>query len=110
MINLIENAKQASEKETSITVKSKLFASHTHIKIIDQGSGIQNSDNLFVPFYTTKPNGQGIGLVLSRNIIEQHGGKLTLVNTPGASGVTAQITLPGLIKFSSTVIPDPRDR
>ena len=64
------------------------------IEIGDNGSGIQNSENLFVPVYTTKTNGQGIGLVLCRNIIEQHGGQLTLVNKVNEKGAKACIKIP----------------
>ena len=64
------------------------------ISIVDKGQGIANPENLFVPFYTTKENGSGIGLVLCRNIIEQHGGSLTLSNNDNGVGVTAEIILP----------------
>lgn len=94
IINLVDNAKQASQQKAEITISSQLTNNNTLIKIIDKGCGIQNEDNLFVPFYTTKSDGQGIGLVLSRNIIEQHGGKLTLENTKNIAGVTAKIRLP----------------
>ena len=46
----------------------------------DEGPGLQNTANLFVPFFTTKPGGSGIGLVLSRQIAEAHGGSLRLEN------------------------------
>ena len=50
------------------------------VRIDDEGPGLQNTGNLFVPFFTTKPGGSGIGLVLSRQIAEGHGGSLTLEN------------------------------
>ncbi len=49
----------------------------------DEGSGLPPSANLFVPFFTTKPGGSGIGLVLCRQIAEAHGGTLSLANRPG---------------------------
>ena len=63
------------------------------IKVLDQGCGIANTDNLFVPFYTTKAEGTGIGLALSRQIISNHQGELTLTNRPDQTGAVASITL-----------------
>ena len=56
--------------------------------------GLPESANLFVPFFTTKPGGTGIGLVLSRQIAEAHGGSLALVNRSGIIGCEARLTLP----------------
>ncbi|MGP1347698.1 MAG: sensor histidine kinase [Phycisphaerales bacterium] len=63
------------------------------VNITDCGVGLPASENLFVPFFTTKPSGTGIGLVLSRRIIEGHGGRLTLRAGPGGEGCTASLTL-----------------
>jgi signal transduction histidine kinase len=60
----------------------------------DTGPGLSNTANLFVPFFTTKPGGSGIGLVLSRQIIEGHGGTLTLSNIAEHTGCEARVTLP----------------
>ena len=64
------------------------------IRIEDDGPGIAQTANLFVPFFTTKPEGSGIGLVLCRQIAENHGGSLTLRNREGASGCIAVLRLP----------------
>jgi nitrogen fixation/metabolism regulation signal transduction histidine kinase len=64
------------------------------IWVEDGGPGIANPANLFVPFFTTKPKGSGIGLVLCRQIAEAHGGVLTLENQAGARGCTARLCLP----------------
>ena len=62
--------------------------------INDEGAGLSNASNLFVPFFTTKPGGSGIGLVLSRQIAEAHGGTLTVENRPDAPGCRALLRLP----------------
>jgi len=55
---------------------------------------VPNTSNLFVPFFTTKPTGSGIGLVLSRQIAEAHGGSLTLQNVTSGHGCEARLLLP----------------
>lgn len=64
------------------------------VQISDCGCGIANPENLFAPFFTTKPGGTGIGLALSRQIIEAHGGTLTLANRADRLGCTARAVLP----------------
>jgi two-component system, NtrC family, nitrogen regulation sensor histidine kinase NtrY len=64
------------------------------IFIRDEGQGIMNPTNLFVPFFTTKPGGSGIGLALSRQIAEAHGGSLTLANRANTRGAEAVLRLP----------------
>ena len=64
------------------------------IRVEDEGPGVPETANLFVPFYTTKPEGSGIGLVLSRQIAEAHGGMLTLENRTQGHGCVARLTLP----------------
>src|SRR5882762_8529266 len=59
----------------------------------DEGAGLADTANLFVPFYTTKPDGSGIGLALSRQIAEAHGGTLTLSNRAGQRGCEARVSL-----------------
>src|SRR5437588_9087360 len=64
------------------------------LTIEDSGPGLMNPSNVFVPFYTTKPQGSGIGLVLSRQIAEAHGGSLELSNRTDQRGCRVTITLP----------------
>jgi len=94
VINLVKNAIEASDDSSDITLEFDANNKQQIIRIVDKGKGIQNPDNLFVPFYTTKPSGQGIGLTFCRNIIEQHGGTLTLSNNLEGPGATAEIVLP----------------
>ncbi len=93
LINLIKNAIEAGSPVGSIEVAFNFRENTNEIRIIDAGQGIANPDNLFVPFYSTKTQGQGIGLSLSRHIIEQMGGQLSLINNPRGSGACALIQL-----------------
>ena len=62
--------------------------------IEDDGPGLPDSRNLFVPFFTTKPGGSGIGLALCRQIAEAHGGAVTLAERTGARGCVATVRWP----------------
>jgi two-component system nitrogen regulation sensor histidine kinase NtrY len=94
LINLIRNAVDAS-LETGGSVRLVCERSSVFLDIIiqDDGPGVPNTTNLFVPFFTTKPGGSGIGLVLSRQIAEAHGGSLTLENRKDAPGCEARLRL-----------------
>jgi nitrogen fixation/metabolism regulation signal transduction histidine kinase len=98
LLNLIKNAKEAqlSKVEPNKNIEVQVLKSEQQviIKVLDQGCGIANSSNLFVPFYTTKETGSGIGLALSRQIIANHQGELTLTNRTNSPGAVATITLP----------------
>jgi len=95
MINLLRNAVDASlETGGSVTVSWKRQGAQLEVSIQDEGPGLSNTANLFVPFFTTKPGGSGIGLVLSRQIAEAHGGSLDLRNREQGSGCEARLILP----------------
>jgi len=96
LVNLIKNAQQAMLENSSgsISIDWQQKDDIVEINIADQGSGISNNDNIFVPFYTTKADGCGIGLVFSRQIIVNHGGSLTLTNRAETQGALARIVLP----------------
>ena len=64
------------------------------LTIDDTGAGLLNPSNAFVPFYTTKPEGSGIGLALSRQIVEAHQGSIELSNRNGRDGCQVRVTLP----------------
>lgn len=94
LINLIKNAIEASSHADSIELHWQQLRESVVISIFDDGEGVANADNLFVPFYTTKPDGSGIGLVLSRELVRNHGGDLTLENRSDNRGAVARIILP----------------
>jgi len=95
LINLIRNATDAaSETGGSVGLEWTTSMAHLDLYVLDEGPGISNTTNLFVPFFTTKPSGSGIGLVLSRQIAEAHGGSLTLENRTDRRGGKAHLQLP----------------
>ena len=95
LINLVRNAVDASiETGGGVRVGWRKTARHIEVWIEDEGPGLSNTSNLFVPFFTTKPAGSGIGLVLSRQIAEAHGGTLTLENRRSGTGCEARLRLP----------------
>ncbi|OKY26596.1 PAS domain-containing sensor histidine kinase [Thalassotalea sp. PP2-459] len=91
LINLTKNAFEANASTVNINIEEVDL--HIIIEVADDGHGFNNLDNLFVPLYTTKPDGQGIGLSFCRNIIEQHDGIIELYNNTN-KGVTVMIILP----------------
>ncbi|HEX4031508.1 MAG TPA: ATP-binding protein [Terracidiphilus sp.] len=96
LINLLTNAVDASLTNGAKPVCASWSRSDSilTIAIEDRGLGIANTDNLFVPFYTTKPAGSGVGLALAQQIARAHGGEVQLVNREDGSGARATVTLP----------------
>jgi two-component system nitrogen regulation sensor histidine kinase NtrY len=81
-------------REPQVCVRWELTEKDLVLTIEDNGPGLGNPANVFVPFYTTKPSGSGIGLVLSRQIAEAHGGSIELVNRVDQRGCQARVVLP----------------
>jgi nitrogen fixation/metabolism regulation signal transduction histidine kinase len=95
LINLLRNAVDAAlETGGGVTVSWRRLPTALEVSVLDEGPGIADTNNLFVPFFTTKPNGSGIGLVLSRQIAEAHRGSLTLENRGEPGGCVARLRLP----------------
>lgn len=95
LINLVKNAVEANAGcAAPVGFACRVQDGHFEFEIADNGGGIRNPGNLFVPFYTTKPGGAGVGLVLSRKIVGKHHGQVTLENRRGAPGAVARLSLP----------------
>jgi len=122
LINLVRNAVDATlETAGSVTIGWTSAGNVLEVFVEDEGPGLQNTGNLFVPFFTTKPGGSGIGLALSRQIAEGHDGSLPLANREGRPGARASLRLrlpegsssqiaPFTIHNSETAGPEPGAR
>jgi len=95
LINIVRNAVDASlETGGHVTLGWKTTPNWFELVVEDEGKGLSDTSNLFVPFFTTKPNGSGIGLALSRQIAEAHGGTISLENRSSRTGCRATLRLP----------------
>ena len=109
IINLLKNAADAAldPDATSLTPMLKLLwrkeAGMLVLQVTDNGPGLANPNNLFVPFYTTKPEGAGIGLTLSRQIVAAHQGSVTLRNRADGNGCIAEVSLPFVLVEANVV-------
>jgi two-component system, NtrC family, nitrogen regulation sensor histidine kinase NtrY len=95
LINLVRNAVDAAaDTDGAVEVSWEARGDQLIVRVRDEGPGLSDTRNLFVPFFTTKANGTGIGLVLSRQIAENHGGTLTLQDRADRRGCEARLSLP----------------
>jgi nitrogen fixation/metabolism regulation signal transduction histidine kinase len=95
LINVVRNAVDAArETRGCVALGWRVSAGSVEIWVEDEGPGLQNTSNLFVPFFTTKPGGSGIGLAISRQIAEAHNGTLALENRQDRTGTRATLRLP----------------
>ena len=96
LINLVRNADDAAlETGGGVSAGWSANGEVVEIRVVDEGAGISGTANLFIPFFTTKPGGSGIGLTLARQIAEAHDGVLTLANRPAPErGTIARLRLP----------------
>jgi signal transduction histidine kinase len=106
LVNLWLNALQAMEDTSGphrLTVRQDVMNSAAVIEIDDTGPGLapEARQRLFEPFYTTKPRGTGLGLVVARSIVEEHGGSLEALDSTTGVGARFRITLP----LASTLVP-----
>lgn len=104
LINLVRNAAEAATEGVhmpKVGIRWSVDATSVTVQIEDNGPGLLNLENVFVPFYTTKPAGSGIGLVLCRQIAESHGGSIKLANRSDGPGCVVQVQLPINPSFAS---------
>jgi len=95
LINLLKNAEEASiDSSGGVSLRWTRSDGYVEVLVEDEGPGLAQTANLFVPFFTTKPGGSGIGLVLGRQIAEAHGGSLVLENRQNRTGCVARLRLP----------------
>jgi two-component system nitrogen regulation sensor histidine kinase NtrY len=95
LINLIRNGVEAAQGQGGpVKVSWRVHGGALELLVEDEGPGLPTTSNLFVPFFSTKPGGSGIGLVLTRQIAEGHGGSLTLENRTDHTGVRATLRIP----------------
>src|SRR5262249_5747006 len=94
LINLIKNAVDAvAETHGEVRIRWSLDGRKLEIEVLGEGTGLPNTTNFYVPFFTTKPGGSGIGLVLSRQIAEAHGGTLVVENRKDRPGCRALLRI-----------------
>jgi signal transduction histidine kinase len=101
MINLLKNAAESGSRPDDISVAVRDGAESFVLEVADRGTGLAENvlRDALLPFYSTKPTGTGLGLTLCREIVEAHGGRLSLANRPdGTAGAVVTLWLPSAAK------------
>jgi two-component system sensor histidine kinase HydH len=95
VVNLVRNAIEASPAGADVTVRTRLLDGHAEIAVLDRGSGIAPAvrEQIFNPFFTTKPEGVGLGLAIVHKIVDEHGGRIA-VESETSKGSVFQVLLP----------------
>ena len=95
MLNLLLNGYEAMTSEGTLVVRTRRDRSMAQIEVVDSGVGIKEDqlENIFNPFFTTKPTGVGLGLAMVSKFVDSHGGKIS-VNSKAGEGATFRVSLP----------------
>jgi two-component system, NtrC family, nitrogen regulation sensor histidine kinase NtrY len=98
LINLVKNAREAGAEAASIEVEVQEYGGGWRLQVLDRGSGMSEDvlRNALLPFYSTKPAGAGLGLTVCREVIDAHGGRLSLANRAGG-GLSVTLWIPQLL-------------
>ncbi len=96
LINLLKNARESGSREDAVSLLARSAGDGSHIQVMDRGNGMSDQvlASAVLPFYSTKRSGTGLGLTLSREIVEAHGGRMGIANRDGG-GVVVDLWLPG---------------
>lgn len=89
IVNLVRNAIEASPEGASVTVRTRALSGMAEVAVLDRGGGVPKEirEQIFNPFFTTKPSGVGLGLAISSKIVDEHGGTLGVESEPGRGSV-----------------------
>src|SRR5437016_14514473 len=101
LYNVIKNSLEATKRRGTLHIHTDIDDTHVLIRFIDTGSGMsaESLGRVFEPYFTTKPAGTGLGLLIVRRIVREHGGELSIQSREG-KGLTLTIRLPHIDKHA----------
>jgi signal transduction histidine kinase len=107
LINLVKNAREANSPDESVELNVQLLAGGWRLQVLDRGGGMTDEilRNALLPFYSTKGSGAGLGLTVCREVIDAHGGRISLANRPGG-GLMVTLWIPVLAQDGYEVTSD----